>query len=130
MNYSEVLFLIGRILYGGYFVMSGMNHFTKMGMMKGYAQSKGVPMPGLAIAGSGLLLLAGGLGVLLGAYVAWSSAAIVVFLIFVTPKMHNFWTATDPNMKMADMINFMKNMALLGAALMFLAIPSPWPYSL
>ena len=31
--------------------------------------------------------------------------------------------------KMGDMVNFTKNMALIGCALMFLAIPQPWPYS-
>lgn len=31
--------------------------------------------------------------------------------------------------KMNEQINFMKNMALLGSTLMFLAIPRPWPLS-
>jgi hypothetical protein len=44
--------------------------------------------------------------------------------------MHNFWKDEDPQMKMADRINFMKNMALLGALLMLLAIPLPWPLRL
>jgi hypothetical protein len=44
--------------------------------------------------------------------------------------MHNFWKLEDPQLRMADKINFMKNMALLGAILMLLAIPSPWPLSL
>ena len=44
--------------------------------------------------------------------------------------MHNFWTVEDAQMKMNDMINFTKNMALAGAALMLLALPRPWPLSL
>ena len=32
----EIIFLIGRILFGGYFLMGGINHFTKKEMMKGY----------------------------------------------------------------------------------------------
>ena len=28
-----------------------------------------------------------------------------------------------------DLINFMKNLALMGSALMLVAIPEPWPYS-
>ena len=44
--------------------------------------------------------------------------------------MHNFWTLADPQLRMADKVNFMKNMALLGAILMFLAIPLPWALSL
>ena len=29
-----------------------------------------------------------------------------------------------------EMVHFMKNMALLGSALMFLAIETPWPLSI
>lgn len=130
MEITEIFLLVGRILYGGYFVMSGMTHFTQMGTMKGYTASKGVPAAGLAVAVTGLLLLAGGLGILLGLYLQLAVAALVIFLVPVTFKMHAFWADTDPNMKMANMVNFMKNIALLGAALMMLAIPTPWPYAL
>ncbi|MDP3947119.1 MAG: DoxX family membrane protein [bacterium] len=129
-DYTEVLFLVGRVLFGGYFVMSGLNHFMKSEMLTGYAQSKGVPMPKVAVAVSGFLLLAGGLGVLTGAYVGWAVAALVLFLVPVSFKMHAFWAISDPMAKMGDMTNFMKNMALLGATLMLLIIPSPWPFSL
>ena len=57
-------------------------------------------------------------------------AALVLFLVPVTFVMHAFWTEHSPAARMADMINFTKNMALLGSSLMFLAIPEPWPYSL
>jgi len=43
--------------------------------------------------------------------------------------MHNFWKIEDQNMKMTEMVSFMKNMALLGADLMFLAISEPWALS-
>jgi hypothetical protein len=47
----------------------------------------------------------------------------------VTFMMHNFW-AVGAEMKAAEMINFLKNFALLGSALMFLALKKPWPLSL
>ena len=43
--------------------------------------------------------------------------------------MHNFWAITNPNQRLMEMTNFMKNMALLGSALMLVAVPQPWPYS-
>lgn len=128
MDYS-IIFLIGRILFGGYFVMSGMNHFMKLGMLSGYAASKGVPSSKLAVIVTGLLLIVGGLGMLLGAYIQWAVLALALFFIPVTFKMHNFWAVSDPAMKMMEMVNFMKNMALLGAALMTLGVTN-WPYSL
>ena len=125
-----ILFLIGRVLFGGYFIMNGLNHFMKMGMMKGYASSKGVPMSGLAVAITGLMILLGGLGILMGVYIQLSVLLLAIFLVFVTFKMHNFWAVTEPNMKMMETVNFYKNMALLGAVLMMLFIPSPWVYSI
>lgn len=129
MELNTWLFLLGRIIYGGYFVMASMNHFMHADMMSGYAASKGVKSPKLAIYFSGLLIFLGGLGILLGVYIQISVLYIVMFLLPVTFTMHNFWKV-DPSMKMAEYVNFTKNMALLGAALMFLAISTPWALSL
>lgn len=126
----EILFLLARILFGGYFFMNGINHFVKRGMMTSYTASKGVPLPELAVLGSGVVIFLGGLGILLGVYVEWAVLLLVIFLVVVTFKMHNFWTIEDPNAKMMDMIMFMKNIALLGGALAFLFVPAPWMFSL
>ena len=126
----NILFLIGRILYAGFFLVSGLNHFTKTSMYKQYTASKGIPASGLAVVGSGLLVFLGGLSVLLGFWPHIGLLLIVIFLLGVTPAMHNFWVVKDPMAKMADQINFMKNTALLGAALVMTAIPQPWPISL
>lgn len=125
----DVAFLIGRLLYGGFFLMSGINHFMKFGMYKAYAASKGAPAPGTAVRVTGLLLLAGGLSMILGAFPTVGAVLLVIFLLGVTPMMHNFWAVEDPQARMGEMVNFMKNSALLGAALMSLAIPQPWPLS-
>jgi putative oxidoreductase len=126
----ENLFLVGRVLVGSYFIMSAYNHLAHPGHLTGYAASKGVPSPKLAILASGVLILLGGLSILTGIRPALGVAAIVLFLIPVTFTMHAFWKDADPMAKMGNRINFMKNIALLGAALMFLAIPTPWPFSL
>ncbi|MBF8280495.1 MAG: hypothetical protein HW383_268 [Candidatus Magasanikbacteria bacterium] len=123
------LFLIGRILFGGYFIKSALAHFMKHQMMAGYAASRGVPMTGFLIPFSGLLILLGGLSILLGAYVKIGVLLIALFLIPVTFWMHPYWKDADPNMKMANTVNFWKNLCLLGAALMLLAIPEPWVWS-
>ncbi|MBI2650858.1 DoxX family protein [Candidatus Woesearchaeota archaeon] len=124
----EIWFLAGRIIVGIYYIMSGINHFTKKDMMAGYAKSKNVPMPALAVLLTGIMLLLGGLSLLLGVYPYYGIGLIAVFLLFTTFIMHNFW-AVPQEQKMMDMINFMKNMALLGYTLMLLAFPVPWPFS-
>jgi uncharacterized membrane protein YphA (DoxX/SURF4 family) len=126
----EYIFILGRVLLGGYFIRSGINHFRFLQNMVGYAQSKGVMMPKLAVSATGLMLLLGGVGVLLGVYVQWAVILLTIFLIGVTFKMHQFWTITDPMQKMGEEVNFYKNLALLGAVLMLLAIPLPWALSL
>jgi len=127
---EAILFLVARLLFGGYFVFNALNHFTQTSAMTGYAQSKGVPAPKLAVTFTGLLLLIGGVSVLFGIYPILGATALVLFLVPVTFTMHTFWKVKDPQMKMAEMVNFTKNLALVGGALLLLAIPQPWPASL
>jgi putative oxidoreductase len=124
------LFLLGRILLGGYFVMSGVNHFKHLHMLTGYAQSKGVPMPREAVLLTGLMMVLGGLGILLGVAVQVSILVLSIFLLVTTIQMHQFWKISDQMARMGEEINFKKNLALLGALLMLLAIPLPWAVSL
>ncbi|MDE3181707.1 MAG: DoxX family membrane protein [Acidobacteriota bacterium] len=124
----NVVFLIGRIILGGYFIHGAINHFTHVGSMSGYAKSKGAPAPEAAVVGSGILLLLGGLSVLLGVYPFVGCILLLIFLAGVSPVMHAFWSVDDPMARMAEQINFTKNLALLGAILIILTIPAPWPY--
>lgn len=126
----DYIFLAARIIFGGYFAMAGYNHLTHASAMAGYAASKHVTSPKAMIIISGLMVLFGGLGIILGLWVGVSVLLIVLFLIPVTFIMHNYWTETDPMAKMASRTAFMKNIALIGGALAFLFIAMPWPWSL
>jgi uncharacterized membrane protein YphA (DoxX/SURF4 family) len=127
---TDILLLVGRLLFGGLFLYNGINHFTNYATMKGYTAYKGVPMPEVAAAASGLWLLISGASVMAGYRPEIGLAMIAVFLLVVTPKMHDFWKAQDATARMGDFVNFQKNFALLGAALALLAVPRPWPWSL
>lgn len=126
----EVLFLIGRIIVGLYYLFNAANHLL-MGteQLTQYAQYKGVPAPRLAVIVTGILLLIGGLSFLLGVYPGIGVLSVVLFLLPVTFKMHSFWAVQDQQQRMIEMVNFTKNMALMGSALMFLLIER-WPFSL
>ena len=126
----EYLFLLGRLLYGGFFLLNAYRHFTRVSAMALYAASKGVPAPRVAILGSGVLLALGGLSILLGVRPKWGVLFLALFLIPVTLKMHNFWADQDPRARQFNEVQFQKNLALLGAALMLLLIPEPWVLSL
>lgn len=127
---KNIGFLVGRIIVGVYYSMAGIEHFTELQGMAQYAASKGVPLPELAVLFTGVLLLVGGLSVLTGLFPIVGIGSLVVFFLPVTIIMHDFWNIQDPQMKMIQTIQFMKNMGLMGSAMIFLAIPEPWKFSL
>ena len=98
-------------------------------MLSEYAGSKNVPMPEVAVTASGAALIVGGTSILLGLKPKLGAAAIIGFLAGVSPIMHDFWRAEDPNQRTNDMVNFFKNMALLGGAAALAAVEEPWPAS-
>ena len=126
----DYVFLLGRVLYGGFFILGGINHFTHLGMMSGFSASKGVPAAKAAVIASGLLIVIGGASIVLGCSPEIGVACIVLFLLPVTFLMHAYWKETDPMQQISQRVNFQKNVALLGAALLVLMIPRPWPISL
>ncbi len=97
--------------------------------MAGFTGSKGVPSPKLAVMISGLLIIVGGISILLGVQPHWGIVLVSLFLVPVTFLMHQYWKHTDPMMRINDQVNFMKNIAILGASWMLLMIPQPWPMS-
>jgi uncharacterized membrane protein YphA (DoxX/SURF4 family) len=122
-------FVIGRLLFGGYFLYNGINHFMQREMLSQYAGSKNVPKPKLAVSVTGLAMIIGGTSVLLGVKPKVGTAAIIGFLAGVSPLMHNFWADEDPNQRMNNMINFSKNLAIAGGALALMGVEEPWPTS-
>jgi uncharacterized membrane protein YphA (DoxX/SURF4 family) len=122
-------FVLGRLLFGGYFIMSGINHFKNKEQLTQYAAAKKVPKPDVAVQASGVALIAGGASILLGVKPKLGAAALVGFLLGVSPIMHDFWKAEDQQQRMNDMVNFMKNLALAGAAMALTAVEEPWPAS-
>lgn len=130
MEPTDIAFLIGRILLGGYFLIAGIAHFRGAKAMAGYAASKNVPAPLAAILGTGILLVLGGASILTGVYPYAGLALVAIFLVGVTPAMHDFWRVKDPMQRMGELVNFQKNVALLGAVVAFYVVGSAWPLSL
>jgi uncharacterized membrane protein YphA (DoxX/SURF4 family) len=127
---GELVLLVARVLVGGVLAFMGLNHFLDTESMTGYARAKGLPAPKVAVLGSGGALLFGGLSVALGVYPAVGAGALATFLLVATPTMHDFWAFDDPEQVQAELTNFLKNVALLGVALGFLALSEvEWAYS-
>jgi putative oxidoreductase len=117
--------LLGRVLFGLIFVMAGANNFGSQTIA--FAASQGVPFASIAVPLSGVIALAGGLSILLGYRAKIGAWLLVLFLACVTPMMHKFWAVTDPMMQQMQMIMFMKNLSMLGGALLISQFGAgPW----
>src|SRR5258708_19950258 len=108
--------VLGRFFFALIFLVAAPNHFTRQTIA--FAASQGVPLASIAVPLSGMLAIAGGLSILLGYRAKLGAWLIVLFLIPVTLMLHKFWTVQDPMMAQIQMILFMKNVAMLGGALL------------
>jgi len=108
--------VLGRFFYTLIFLMAGSNHFSAKTIA--FSASQGVPLASIAVPLSGVLAIAGGLSILLGYRAKLGAWLIVLFLVPVTLMMHNFWAVHDPMMAQIHMGMFMKNMSMLGGALL------------
>ena len=118
----DILVLIGRVLFASLFLGSAVGHLTQTKAMAGYAASKKVPFATATVFGSGLLLALGGLMVLLGVWADLGALLLVAFLVPTAVLMHNFWTVSDPQARQMELIQFNKDIALAGGALLAFAL--------
>ncbi|HEY1657729.1 MAG TPA: DoxX family protein [Candidatus Sulfotelmatobacter sp.] len=122
---SGLVTFMGRLFFLVIFAQSGPRLFTSGGIA--YATSKGVPMASLLVPFSGLLAIAGSLSILLGYRAKIGGWLIALFLIGVTPMMHKFWGVTDPMAHQLQFNMFMKNLSMLGGALLISQFGAgPW----
>lgn len=112
----EFLVFLARVLFSALFIQSGIGHMTATDEMGEYAKSKDVPAPKAAVFISGVMIFLGGLSVLLGWWVSIGGLLLVLFLVPTAFIMHDFWSVKDPADRQNEMIHFMKDLALAGAA--------------
>ena len=94
-----------------------------------YAESKGAPVASMMVPTTTLVLLAGAVVILVGAYPVVGALAVLGFMLGVTPVMHDFWNAEGMD-RQNERFHFLKNMGLAAGALAFFAISGvPWPYA-
>ena len=106
----------GRILFSAVFILASIGLFSRQSIDE--AAQQRVPLATFAVPLSGLIALAGGLSVLLGCGARLGAWLLVLFLVPVTIQLHNFWAVTDPTMAQIQQIMFMKNLSMMGGALL------------
>jgi putative oxidoreductase len=114
--FQGAVVVLGRLFFVLIFLMVVPNHFSRQTIA--FSASQGVPLAWIAVPLSGVLAGAGGLSILLGYRAKLGAWLLVLFLVPVTLMMHKFWAVQDPMMVQIQMILFMKNVAMLGGALL------------
>jgi putative oxidoreductase len=107
---------VGRVLFATIFLVSVPGHFSAQGVA--YAASQGVPLAAVAVPVSGVMALLGGISIALGYRARIGAWLIVLFLVPVTFMMHRFWVIADPMLVRIQQAMFLKNLSMLGAALL------------
>jgi uncharacterized membrane protein YphA (DoxX/SURF4 family) len=124
----NILFTIGAIMFAVLFIGSGIGHFKAVEAMTGYAKYKGLPAAKAGVLVSGLLFLVGALAIVAdalgasnGQFGTYGALAIALVMFPTAIIFHNFWKETDPQAKQNEQIQFNKDIALAGAALVIAA---------
>ena len=114
----NIVALAGRLLFSLIFLLSGFSLFSAASA--GYAASQGVPLASILVPASGVLAILGAVSIISGYKTRIGAAMIIVFLVPVTLVFHHFWTVADPGARENDMIEFLKNISMLGGAVIVL----------
>ena len=109
---------VGRILFSLIFITAVFSHFSSGAIAA--ASAHGVPLATLAVPAAGILAFLGGVSILLGYRARFGAFLVLVFLVPVTLIMHKFWGIADAQQAMMQKANFMKNVSLMGGALMIM----------
>jgi putative oxidoreductase len=120
--------LAGRILLAHIFLLSGYGKITGFAGTAGYMAKYGMPMIEFFLVCAILLELVGGLMLVLGWKARWGALALIVFVVPTTLIFHAYW-AVPPEQAYGQMIQFQKNLAILGG-LLYVAFMGPGKLSL
>ena len=112
---TRYLPVIGRILIGLPFAMSGLSKLAAYGQTTAMIAAVGLPFPPLAFAVSVAVELGGGLLLVLGYHVRPIALALAVFSVVAAVSFHSNFA--DHN----QMIHFLKDVMLAGGLLQIVA---------
>src|ERR1700746_2589921 len=123
------LTVLGRLLLCTIFFMAAVGnkipHFGDVAKVMG---DVGVPAPEFMLVGAIVFLVAGSLSVILGYKARIGAVLLFTFLVLASYYFHPFWKL-EGQAQQEQMIQFMKNLSMMGAML-FIAANGSGPFSL
>jgi putative oxidoreductase len=119
--------LAARVIFAGSLMILSAGNFTS----HENTASRTPPVPKGAMVASGIMVWAGAIMIASGWHRFIGSGLVILFLIPVSLRMHNYWSQTDSVARMVNRAQFWKNVGLAGAALFFATYSRfEWPMSL
>jgi putative oxidoreductase len=116
VNTQGLPILIARILLALMFVLAGFGKLTGLEGTAGYIASKGLPLPMVLAAATGVLELVAGIMLIVGWQARWAALALALFTLLASVLFHNYW-AMPAEQQMMQQLMFMKNLAISGGLL-------------
>ena len=114
--------VLGRLCLVTIFLMSALGKkIPDYAGTTAYMQAHNVPYPQVSLALAIAFLIVGSIMVLVGYHARFGAVLLAVFLVLATYYFHPFWDFADEKERETQMINFMKNLGLLGAMLFIIA---------
>jgi putative oxidoreductase len=125
---SNEVILLARILLVVLFVLFGWSKLTDFPGTVGYMASTGLPFPELAAIVVVLMEFFVGLAIVLGFCTRPLALLLALYTLGTALIGHHYWTM-DGAERMANMINFYKNISIIGG-LLLLCVTGPGRYSI
>lgn len=86
---AATLVLIGRVVFGGFFLIAGIRNFLHFNERKEMATNYGWKLPAPVMALGFAVQLLGGLALVFGIWTVPAAIALIVFLVPATALYHN-----------------------------------------
>jgi putative oxidoreductase len=116
-----ILAVIGRLMLAAIFLLSAVGKLGNFNGTAGMMAQKGVPAAQVMLVGAIAFEVAGSLSIVLGYRPRIGAILLLVFLVLATCYFHDFWRIADPKEKQDQMIQFLKNLAIMGAMVLIIA---------
>ncbi len=117
-----IVAVAGRLMLSAIFLLSAVgNKIPNFNQVAEVMSKVGIPAPKFMLVGAIVFLIAGSLSLILGYKARIGAVLLLIFLILATYYFHNFWDATSDQEKQDQMIQFLKNLGLMGAMVLIIA---------
>src|SRR3984885_13819723 len=116
-----IVTVLARVMLCTIFFMAAVgNNIPHFNDIAKVMASVGIPAPQLMLVGAIVFLIAGSLSVIVGYRARWGAALLLTFLVLASYYFHPFWKLDGPAQQ-EQMIQFMKNLSMMGAMLFIMA---------